>query len=312
MKTEQGKSRVKWTIYGVVALSIVSVGAYLYSGDKYAMALEKPSATNAAAPLPADQESGPLQPMSASKSTLGLSAAQSASSTDFTQTMDCASAFRKKDSIDSQLKVCEQNEQHRDDPAHAEFFKSCDIRVKTFSEQLSQLASTLKNCSAKNSGESELALYQQARREAALGNLDAQICYVRGTFFIGRAWTDHEVQAYKTEATKYVADAMKRGDWRVVEILRTATPEVISQSGLLKEITTGDQVTIYRMNRLLRKGTVGKQYSQLLDAVVSYPQFPTTDDTKAKSDAWVDKTYRESFSQAPRVQDQPDTCVLDR
>jgi hypothetical protein len=309
MKAEQNQSRVKWTVYGAIALALIGVGAYLYSDDRNALALEKPNVATGVAPSTADKKNDPISNMSPAVSTAGVT--QPEPDADFTQAVACTSAFRKKDSIDSQLKVCEQNEQHRGDPAHAEFFKSCDVRIKTFSEQLSGIANTIKNCSAKDSRESELALYQQARREAALGNLDAQICYVRGTFFIGRAWTDQEVQAYKTEASTYVTSLMKRGDWRVVEILRSATPEVVSQSGLLKEITSGDKTTIYRMNRLLRKGSVGEQYSQLLDAVVDYPQFPTAGDTKAKSDAWIEKMYRENFSKAARIQAQPDTCVLD-
>lgn len=309
MKAEQNQSRVKWTVYGAIALALIGVGAYLYSDDRNALALEKPNVATGVAPSTADKKNDPISNMSPAVSTAGVT--QPEPDADFTQAVACTSAFRKKDSIDSQLKVCEQNEQHRGDPAHAKFFKSCDVRIKTFSEQLSGIANTIKNCSAKDSRESELALYQQARREAALGNLDAQICYVRGTFFIGRAWTDQEVQAYKTEASTYVTSLMKRGDWRVVEILRSATPEVVSQSGLLKEITSGDKTTIYRMNRLLRKGSVREQYSQLLDAVVDYPQFPTAGDTKAKSDAWIEKMYRENFSKAARIQAQPDTCVLD-
>lgn len=67
--------------------------------------------------------------------------------------------------------------------------------------------------------------YFEATKQAAKrGDVDAQLCYLRGDFFSPEGkqiFTDAENEQYKKDAPRYVDAALKRGDWRVVELLNT-------------------------------------------------------------------------------------------
>ncbi|KAF1720160.1 hypothetical protein CSC75_12460 [Pseudoxanthomonas wuyuanensis] len=213
--------------------------------------------------------------------------------------------------MDSQLQACEKSDAYRGNPQYVAFVESCDARSKKFGQRLKSLSSSLAACDAKTSAEAEVDFYQATRRAAANNDTDAQICYVRGTFFVNRPWTEQEKDDYKKEAQAYTKAAFERGDWRIVELLRVATPEVIAQSGLMGTLVNGERTSIYKMNRLLRRGTLEGKYQKLLDALAEDPEAPLPIATKAEADLWVARTYERSFAQSPRLQDQPDTCVAD-
>nr|WP_298128821.1 hypothetical protein [uncultured Pseudoxanthomonas sp.] len=225
-----------------------------------------------------------------------------------THARSCAFALRTKASIDAQLKVCEGHDELRSNPEHAEFFASCDRRAKEFADQLDPLISTLKTCKQVDQQQAETEFYEATKAAALKGDIDAQLCYTQATFFSSHVWTDAEKAAYKKNATSFIDAGFKRGDWRFVEVLRLATPNVIAQSGLLGQVATGDRGEIYRYNRLLRLGAGTVEYQNSLEALSDDPGAPLPIDVRRQGDEWAERTYNTSFRRSPRLSAPPKTC----
>ena len=220
----------------------------------------------------------------------------------------CAFSYRAKETIDAQLKVCESNESYRGSPEHADFFASCDRRIAEFEPRLANLKRALSACEGENSTQAEEAFFRATDAAAKEGHPDAQLCYVRGTFFLGRPWTESEKFDYQRNAMRYIADAQRRGDWRFVELLRQATPEVIGQSGLIGAITRGDRESIYRYNRLLRLGASSAKYQEFLDNLAVDPGAPLSPQVVRAADAWAKETYNAHYRRIPLAA-QPESCI---
>ena len=108
--------------------------------------------------------------------------------------------------------------------------------------------------------------FEATKQAAKRGDVDAQVCYVKGDGVRPdgkQIFTDAEIEQYKKDAPRYVDAALKRGDWRVVELLNKR--HFHPGSGPLDLLEgVGDRDTQYKMTRLLRLGASGS-YAEFLD-----------------------------------------------
>jgi hypothetical protein len=171
----------------------------------------------------------------------------------------------------------------------------------------------LSHCDATNMG----TRYFQATKQAAKqGDVDAQLCYLQGDFFSpegAQIFTDAENEQYKKGAPRYVDAALKRGDWRVVELLNTRHFHPGSGPLYLLE-GVGDRNTQYKMTRLLRLGSSGS-YAEFLDGRLESMKHPDLDPSAAvppqvvkESDAWAQQTYTDYFAGVPGLTEAPTVC----
>ncbi len=152
--------------------------------------------------------------------------------------------------------------------------------------------------------------YFEATREAArAGDPDAQLCYLESNF--GTVYTPQDQQRYAREAPAYISEAFRRGDWRVVALLSQDT----YPTGLLGQVAKPDVQTLYRLNRLLRRGATG-EYAVTLDVfartLTTRPQsaeIPFVDTKQAAAaDRWVDDMYSNFFKGSPPLNEAPVVC----
>lgn len=289
----------------VVAIALLA-GAFFFRPGDEAPGVPEAAEVKSAADIPSPEvlAVGTVEPNVQQASSVSRQAAVERSG----HARNCAFAFRNKASIDAQLKVCEGNDEFRSNPEHAEFFAGCDARTKAFAEQIAPLSAMLKTCGQKSQLEAETEFYEATKAAASLGDADAQLCYTQATFFTSHDLTETEKSVYKQNAASFIDAGIKRGDWRFVEILRLATPEVIAQSGLLGQVAAANRGNIYRYNRLLRLGAATTEYQDFLDALSDDPGAPLPIDAKRRGDDWAEKTYNANFRMSPRLSASPKTC----
>ncbi|ASR42750.1 hypothetical protein BEN78_04465 [Xanthomonas citri pv. mangiferaeindicae] len=169
----------------------------------------------------------------------------------------------------------------------------------------------LSSCVSLGPSEAEQRNFERTMRAAELGDLDAQICYVNSNFVLQRPWTAQEHRDYADRAPKYVEAALSRGDWRIVEVLRVADLTLVEERGLPFQITAGDQLTIYKMNRLLRMGAADG-FASYLDNLLMRPAFPHSEEEIAEADRWVRKIFDAHFGMSPKLTAPPNVCLQNR
>lgn len=160
--------------------------------------------------------------------------------------------------------------------------------------------------------------YFSATKQAAMrGDVDAQLCYLQGDFFSPEGvqiFTEAENEQYKKEAPRYVDAAMKRGDWRVVDLLNTR--RFHPGSGPLRLLEgVGDRGTQYKMTKLLRLGASGS-YANFLEGRLKDMVHPDLNPSAAlpaqsvrEGDAWAQQTYNEYFAGVPGLTEAPVVCA---
>jgi hypothetical protein len=171
----------------------------------------------------------------------------------------------------------------------------------TYNDDIARLERESADCDS-NEAIIEDAYFDAVLKAAKLGNVDAQLCFVDSEFRLSMPWSDEERQRYRELARIYVDAAIKRGDWRVVQMLSMGY-RGFGKRDLLRSVTTGDRLTLYRMNRLKRLGSSG-EYARVLDVTATDPEAPfPPNDAKAAED-WASETYRLFFSRsAPLTED---------
>ena len=146
--------------------------------------------------------------------------------------------------------------------------------------------------------------YRSVVKAAELGNADAQICYVQAIF--NHNFTDDEIKRYKHFAGIYSNDAFKRGDWRIAQLMSVDAASVAHGAGLLQYLTSGNPVTVYRMNRLMRLGAVG-DYASFLDNTSNVKKL--TPEQVADTEAWAQQEFSNYFSNSPKLDKAPVPCL---
>ena len=226
---------------------------------------------------------------------------------DFQDANQCVMAMRKIALAEHQLGMCNSVGAEGD----ADLKAFCERREALILASAAADNARLSSCSSLDPGAAEQKNFEYTSRAAALGDVDAQLCYVNADFKLPRPWTAQEHTDYADRAPQYVEAALSRGDWRVVEILRVASRGVAEERGLVYQLTTGDQLAIYRMNRLLRMGAVD-DYARYLDNLLERPVFPHDEEEIAQADRWVRTVFNDHFRTSPSLRTAPNTCLQNR
>jgi hypothetical protein len=192
-------------------------------------------------------------------------------------------------------------------PEFARAYASClDNSVDT-QNRISAAQATIAACG--NASEVLNNYYNATKAAAKNGDPDAQICYVASYFLDLEQkphYTDADAIEYKAEAPKYVADALKRGDWRIVQLL---TAQHFSPTSgyftLLDHV--GEPETIYKMDKLLSLGASG-EYAAELSALMDGLAQRLAPGKMAEDDAWAQQTYNEYFAGSPGLTQVPEIC----
>ncbi|MBB3344742.1 hypothetical protein [Luteimonas sp. RC10] len=161
---------------------------------------------------------------------------------DFRDANQCVMAIRRIALAEHQVGLCNRVGEE-DVPDVAAF---CERRLALIRTGAPADQARLSSCISLDPGEAEQRNFEHTMRAAELGDLDAQICYVNSDFVLQRPWTAQEHRDYADRAPRYVEAALSRGDWLIVEVLRAANLTLVEERGLLFQITTGDQLTIYK------------------------------------------------------------------
>ena len=160
--------------------------------------------------------------------------------------------------------------------------------------------------------------YFEATRQAArAGDADAQMCYLQGAFGTSTGeslFTDTDLDEYGRAAPRYVDAALRRGDWRIAELMTKDNfhpgVEPIRQ---IPDI--GKPETIYKMTKLLRLGASGSYAESLqrqLEGMIHpdlVPEAALPADVVKRGDAWARQTYNEYFSGVAGLTERPEVCM---
>lgn len=226
---------------------------------------------------------------------------------DFRNANRCVGAIRRIALAQYQVASCNESGDGVDDA-----YKAFCEKLKTRAQNtLLVNQEKLVSCTSLDPREAEQMNFEHTARAAELGNVEAQLCYVSADFELQRPWTGQEHTDYAERASRYIDAAFSRGDWRIVEILRAADQSNIQDKGLLFQVTSGDQLTIYKMNRLLRRGADG-EYAVYLDTILEVPAFPYKEEDIAEADRWVASVFDKNFSSSPRLKSIPFACLQEK
>lgn len=224
----------------------------------------------------------------------------------------CAFALVAQGNMQRFMKICDEN---RNQPRNAEneaYFESCRLRSLEYSRELPLAERDLRSCPTQDHQEASEKFYEDTAQAARAGDPDAQICYLRAQFGLDRPWTDEETQLYVDSGPGYIQQALERGDWRIAELLSKAAP---GRPGLLVPMlhhaVAFEGVNPYRMNRLLRRGAVGKDYVRFSDGLAPHYAADISAEQVAASDRWAAATYDLYFTQSKRLEKAPSTCMPD-
>lgn len=162
------------------------------------------------------------------------------------------------------------------------------------------------------------ARYFEATRQAAReGDADAQMCYLQGEFGTSSGeslFTDADLEEYGRVAPQYVDAALRRGDWRIVELM-TKDDFHPGVEPIRQIPDIGKPETIYKMRQLLRLGASGTYAQSLqreLDGMIHpdlVPEAALPAEVVKRGDAWARQNYNEYFSGVEGLTGRPTVCV---
>lgn len=224
----------------------------------------------------------------------------------------CAFALMAQGNMQRFMKICEDNKNQPRNAENKAYVEFCRVRSLEFSRSLPIAENDLKSCATQDQQEANEKFYEDTVRAARAGDPDAQICYLRAQFWLDRPWTDEETRLYVDSGPGYMQQALERGDWRIAEMLSKATP---GRSGrlvpMLHNAVAFEAVNPYRMNRLLRRGAVGRDYARFLDGLAPHHAADLSAQQIAESDRWAADTYDLYFTKSQRLEKAPSTCMGD-
>jgi hypothetical protein len=199
-------------------------------------------------------------------------------------------------------------------PALAKQYGECLNNVATALQRISTIRASMTECGP---GNAIAKNYYNATKSAAKnGNVDAQLCYIRSAFADSDGnmqFTDDDIAQFKADAPRYIADAIARGDWRIVYFL--SLRQIGPPFGLIPYIDGVRSLeTQYRMTSLLLIGADDDYGSTLKVLRDSIPQIGApagqelTPEKMAAADEWAKNTYGQYFAGTPRLTRSPVVC----
>ena len=167
-------------------------------------------------------------------------------------------------------------------------------------------------CGAEN--KSARSYYNATKAAAKNGDVDARLCYIQSAFSDSEGnmqYSNEDVAQFKSDAPGYVADAIARGDWRIVYFLSLRLSPVF---GLAPYIDGASSLeTTYRMKSLLLLGAddnYGSTVKILRDSIpLGAPAGQELTPAKlASADEWAKNTYQQYFAGTARLTESPPVC----
>jgi hypothetical protein len=195
-------------------------------------------------------------------------------------------------------------------------YAACLNRVVDHQDRIREAHSRMVSCG----DEKTLArrYYEATKSAAKNGDLEAQLCYVSGSFADPDGmthYTDEDLAEYRATAPAYVDAALERGDWRMAGVLARHFVDGFDLSRLLDRI--GEPATIYKMDALLRLGAVGDYADTLASAMQDIahpdlnPDLALSAASIAAAEDWARAAYARSFSGSPPLHEAPAGCGAD-
>ncbi|MFB9115158.1 hypothetical protein QSH39_021615 [Xanthomonas arboricola pv. corylina] len=241
------------------------------------------------------------------------STTQRIAASDFSENKICFDLLESVKTIRKKMDVCNRVLSLSDE--HHEQNKKCVADNAKYGFALEAAEKEIKSCqSSENDIVSRYAMSVEIA--ARTGNTDAQMCYIKGEYNLDsqlEQLTDEQISEYRKIASKYLADALSRGDWRAVQLLSRERQSDVS--GLLPMIAQADPITAFKMNRLLRRGAVGS-YARDLDIFADGNYLANGETGKGvltmaqvvEADRWAQETYKSNFSNSPPLTEAPSVC----
>lgn len=225
----------------------------------------------------------------------------------------CASAFREL-AITNYLSDCKPYEGR---PDFQELYAQCLNGWMNVPNRKAAAEAALKSSGCGDTTDVETRYFEATKQAAQAGDADAQLCYLQGSFAADsgeRPFTDAGVEEYRRVAPQYVDAALRRGDWRIVELMTKDSfhPGVEP----IRQIPgIGKPETIYKMRKLLRLGASGF-YARRLDMDLNgmihpdlVPEAALPADVVRRGDAWAQQTFNESFAGVTGLTEAPTVCM---
>lgn len=186
--------------------------------------------------------------------------------------------------------------------------ESLDPQVSSAAQQLSQCTDEMATPEY---------FYEQTKRAAALGDPDAQVCYVQGQYQVGNSemlFSRKDQAEYVSRAPTYIQSALERGDWRIVALL--AKHGAGDSFNPVEMLTKGDPYRAYVMNRLLQLGADGayaKTIGGRIQEAFLEPGFNrgplVTPEKAAQGTEEAREMYRKWFAQKEPLKEDPVACT---
>jgi hypothetical protein len=183
--------------------------------------------------------------------------------------------------------------------------KVCEKNIQELNEKLQEIQAQFVNCNPVPA-ELERLYYESVMQAAKLGDSDAQVCYIKGSF--QTVLNEEDLQRYRLDAASYANNGLMRGDWRVVKLLGTSS-NVLGHAGtgLLSSLPIGNPIEVYRMNRLLHLGATG-EYASLLDTYAKDSSVKLSPEQIAKAENWAQQEYNNYFKNSANLSSAPEVC----
>lgn len=236
----------------------------------------------------------------------------SSSSAEFQTLRLCAHASREL-AIAKHLSDCKPYEGV---PHFQEFYAQCLNGWMNVSNRKVAAEAALKDAGCGEMTDVESRYFEATKRAATAGDADAQMCYLQGSFGTPSGappFAGADAEEYQRVAPQYVDDALRRGDWRIVQLMtkRSFNPD----AGPIAQIPDiGKPETVYKMTKLLRLGASGN-YARRLDRQLSgmiqpdlNPEAALPMDVVRKGDTWAQQTFNETFSGVAGLTEPPAVC----
>jgi hypothetical protein len=193
-------------------------------------------------------------------------------------------------------------------------YGECLNNIATAQQRIYTLRASMTECGP----EKEIArkYYNATKAAAKNGDTDAQLCYIQSAFSDSEGnmqYTNDDIAQFKSDAPRYIADAIARGDWRVVYFL--SLERLSPAFGLAHYIDgAGSLETAFRMTSLLLLGAdddYGRTVKVLRDSIPQSGAPAGQELTPAKiasADEWAKNTYDQHFAGTARLTRSPIVC----
>lgn len=294
-----------------VACILASVGVWL----AWSQPQDMPSATETTAVMRPGLDPTEHSESEAGKPTAagtGASVAlEAVTRKDFQRSQYCVFSMRAESQRAQRRNVCANYEQYANQPDKSAFYESCSIDMAKLGKLTAVRDRSSSECHVGDALSTERSFFYDTVRAAIAGDSDAQVCYLGSRFRLDREFTEAEMEQYKKLASRFAREGLERGDWRVTEVLRRATPAVVQQNALMAHLPELGPLMLYRMNRLQAMAANNEQYAAFLEINAAGLERRLSKQEVAEAQSWAQAYFQQYFSHSGKLNTYPRNCTLE-